>query len=82
MRRASDGAVHYSYKDVSVSDVRGWGDPPYLRVTSSGGIHFIYTKKDGTKVEWTVEPFEDYVRWLIIQKDGTYTVSLVGDFSD
>ena len=82
MRRASDGAVHYSYKDVSVSDVRGWGDPPYLRVTSSGGINVIYAKKDGTKVEWTVEPYEGYVRWMVIQKNGSYTVSLIGDFND
>ena len=82
IRHNPDGAINYSYNTVSVTDIRDWGEPPSVRLLNTTGLRITYQKQDGSSVEVMLEPIEGYARWMVIQKDGSYTLSLFGDFDD
>jgi hypothetical protein len=82
IERLPDGAIDYSYGTVSVTDTRSWGEPPSVRILNMTGLRITYQKQDGSPVEVMLEPIEGYARWMVIQKDGSYTLSLFGDFND
>ena len=77
-----DGALYYHYEKVTLIDTRSWGDPPSIRITSSGGFKITYFKKDGSKVEKTLKPVDGYVNRMVIFDNGSYQTNLIGDFSD
>lgn len=79
---AGNGHRSYTYTHVGVVDVRTWGDPPSIRITSSGGLAVVYYKQDGTKVTCSINPVDEYFHDIVLLEDGTYNTRLIGDFKD
>lgn len=81
-KNIADSTVSYTYKDISVWDVRSWGGAPIMVITEGDSLDVIYFKQDGSKVEWSLEPFAGYHKTMIIHEDGSYRIALFGDFND
>lgn len=78
----SDGATGYFYNDVTLIDTRTWGDPPAIHINGAGGFHVVYLQPDGSRVERDVSPVAGYVSRLVINQDGSFITSLIGDFNN
>lgn len=77
-----DGARRFYYNPVYVVDIRTWGDPATIRITDEGGFYVTYFKQNRSKVELNISPIAGYVRRMVIMEDGSYMLSLFGDFKD
>ena len=74
------GTTYYYYEDISISDKRGWGEPPSIWVNEDGSLMVVFVDQEGVRVEYTIEPPpEGYMRMCAIAEDGTFTSTLIGD---
>ena len=72
----------YRYKHLTVTDTRGWGDPPSISINDEDCFEISYFKADGIKVSLTLYPCEGYVSRCVLLEDGSYNTHLIGDFKD
>lgn len=74
-------SVKYIFEGITIYDKRlDWGDDLSIWVNEDNSLSIAYFNKNGERIELVVsQPPDGYSRAVTISKDGTYSVTLVGD---
>ena len=79
------GIPQYVLGDCKVIDKRTWGETPtitvYKNFLKEDCMHVTYYNKKNKKIEFDVEPVEDYINSFTIRDDGTFVSMIIGNYT-